>query len=87
MYVAGFPPNRTVALHLYLGHQYRASFPVRIDARGGGHAVLRTAPGDPLACWGVSHPDLGDSPVPDDWDNVSLNVFCTVAPAGQPAQS
>ena len=36
-------------------------------------AVLRIAPGDPLACWGVSHPDLGDDAAR------SRNVFCTAA--------
>ncbi|MET8152046.1 hypothetical protein ACIBSW_40405 [Actinoplanes sp. NPDC049668] len=79
MYLAGFPPNSTVALNLYYFHVYRTSFPVRVDARGGGHAVLRTAPGDPLACWGVSHPDLGDSTEIGGLGPQSGNVFCTVA--------
>jgi hypothetical protein len=83
MYLSGFPPDRTLALNLYDVHDdlssYRTSFPARVDGRGVGHVVLRTAPGDPLACWGVSHPDLGDSPIVDDGAVRSRNVFCTVA--------
>ncbi|GGK73641.1 hypothetical protein GCM10012284_04410 [Mangrovihabitans endophyticus] len=82
MYVAGFPPSRTVVLNLYYFHHYRTSFPVPVDARGGGRAVLRTAPGDPVACWGVSHPDLGDSTDPGGLGPTSTNVFCTTAPGG-----
>jgi hypothetical protein len=68
---------------LYIVHDdvssYRTSFSARVDKRGAGHVALRTAPADPLACWGVSHPDLGDSPVADDDTVRSRNVFCTVA--------
>jgi hypothetical protein len=80
MYVAGFAPNRTIHLNVYGGEPfgYRTSVPLRVGADGGGHVGIATAADDPPGCYGVSHPDLGDS---SDYDpeHLSTNTFCVEA--------
>jgi hypothetical protein len=71
-YFSGFPPRKAISFHLYGGTDmtYRTSVPARADANGEGHLVLHTERDDPVGCYGMHHPALGDA------DFLSLDGFC-----------